>query len=74
VNEIDLNRRWVEQWALAGPLLAQMERQELRSFDFAKNWQMVDGLLQLGFDVPNCKCPDSSGLVEQQRLFSIARR
>ena len=74
MDETTATKLWVEHWQRVGPMLEKVEHEELRAFCFERDWKLVDGLLQLGFDVPNVKAPHDSGLVEQQRLFAKARR
>jgi hypothetical protein len=64
----------VEHWKRVGPLLEQFEREELRSLTPEARSAQLEGLLQLGCELPNAKDPFTSGLVEQQRLFAKARR
>jgi hypothetical protein len=73
MRETEAAKQWVEHWQRVGPLLEKIEHEELRVFCFEKSWELVDGLFQFGFDVPNAKRRDHSGLVEQQRLFAKAR-
>jgi hypothetical protein len=74
MDETASNKAWVEHWQRVGPILEKIEHEELRAFRFEESWELVDGLLQLGFDVPNSKDRNSSGLIEQQRYFAKARR
>jgi hypothetical protein len=73
MNELAATKLWVDHWRRVGPQLRRIEHEELRAFCFEKNWELVDGLFQFGFDVPNAKRPDYSGLVTQQRHFAKAR-
>lgn len=73
VNEKDENARaWVAAWQRAGPLLERIRREELRAFKHEEQADLIDALLQIGCDV-RCERP-TSGLVEQQRIFSKARK
>lgn len=58
---------WVETWKRAGPLLEAFRYQELRSYDHARNVEIIDGLLEIGAQFARPR--STSGLVEQQRLF-----
>jgi hypothetical protein len=61
-------RRWVETWKAAGPELAAIRREEVRTMD------NVLAVQQLGdcFNDATLNHPprESSGLVEMQRLFA----
>jgi hypothetical protein len=70
----DGKKEFVEHWKRVGPLLERFERDELRGSSYEENWELIDGLLQLGFDLPNTKDPMTSGMIEQQRLFAKARQ
>lgn len=74
MDDLTAAKSWVQHWQRVGPILEEIERAELRAFSFQQNWAAVDGLLQLGADTPNIKDREQSGLVEQQRLFAMARR
>jgi len=61
------NQGFVDYWARVGPELERIRRGELRNFDYEKNWELVDSLLQIA-------CRDTtprpiSGLVELQKFF-----
>lgn len=63
--------RWIETWRVAGPLLEKFKREELRASDPRRDWEIIDSLLELG-------CRDiiysqTTGLIEQQRLFQKSR-
>ena len=60
-------QQWVESWKRASVALKAVKRHELRTYDYAKNQVVVDGMLQWAFE--NRELRLSSGLVEQQRLF-----
>lgn len=59
--------KWVETWKIADSALRNIKQQELRSYDYLKNMDLVDGMLQWACD--HRKLRLNSGLVEQQRLF-----
>lgn len=67
-----ITKGWIEHWRRVGPLLEQIRRQELREFDYQKNWQMVDALLQIGCDFATPRT--TSGLVELQRRLQRLRQ
>ena len=60
-------QRWIESWKRASVALKAVKRHELRTYDYAKNQAIVDGMLQWAFE--HRKVRLSSGLVEQQHLF-----
>jgi hypothetical protein len=61
-------RRWVETWKLAGPELAAIRREEVRTMDNVVALQQLAGC----FNDATRRLPprESSGLVEMQRLFA----
>lgn len=64
-------KKWVRTWQTAGPLLAEIERQELRRMTHNEWQQAVEAVLSmapLDTDVPT-----TSGLVEQQKWFAKLR-
>ena len=60
-------QQWIESWKRASVALKAIKRHELRTYDYAKNQAIVDGMLQWAFE--HRKVRLESGLVEQQRLF-----
>ena len=70
-SEMIRNRRWVETWRKAGPLLEQIRRDELRALTPEQVALAADALLEIGGTLPADR--PTSGLVEQQRLFRKAR-
>ena len=60
-------QQWIERWKRASVALKAVKRHELRTYDYAKNQAVVDGMLQWAFE--NRELRLSSGLVEQQHLF-----
>jgi hypothetical protein len=65
-------KRWVEVWKQAGPRLEELERQRLRNFRYEDHMDEIDELLELAFRF--AKPRNTSGLVEQQRLFAKLRK
>jgi len=66
-----LTRRWVEQWAVTGPLLEEIKRRELREMTLAARQQAIEAVLSLA---PIATGPRStSGLVELQRWLARSR-
>ena len=70
-EEKKLMKKWVETWKRAGPILEEIRKDELRNFDYKKNKQIIDEMLQWAID--HAKPRLSSGLVEQQRWFMKMR-
>ena len=60
-------QQWIESWKRAPVALKDIKRHELRTYDYAKNQAIVDGMLQWAFEHRQVRL--DSGLVEQQRLF-----
>ncbi len=66
-----LTRRWVEQWAVTGPLLEEINRRELREMTPERRQQAIEAVLSV---VPIATDPrPSSGLVELQHWFARSR-
>ena len=63
----DNTQQWIESWKRASVALKAVKRHELRTYDYAKNQKVVDGMLQWAFE--NRALRLNSGLVEQQHLF-----
>jgi hypothetical protein len=62
------DRGFVEHWRVVGPILEQFERDELRHYTEADRRRDIHALL----DVPIIFRPtETSGLVDQQRLFRL---
>ena len=65
-------RRWMQAWRTAGPLLEQVRAEEIRATDTVKAMEMLDELFtHAALSQP---VRESSGLIEQQAIFSRARR
>ena len=43
-------QRWIESWKRATVALKAVKRHELRTYDYAKNQAIVDGMLQWAFE------------------------
>ncbi len=72
-NEADQRTKaWVETWLKAGPELDAIRRRELREMTYEDRIRAIDALLQLGSQFATER--DTSGLVEQQRLFRKLRQ
>ncbi|MBI4579495.1 MAG: hypothetical protein HY718_07330 [Planctomycetes bacterium] len=66
------NAGFVEKWKIAGPILEQIRREELRRVETEKVIPLFDGLLEGA--LRDCPKPLISGLVEQQAWFARARK
>jgi hypothetical protein len=64
------NFGFVEHWRTVGPILQQLETDELRHYTLSDRQRDIAALLETGaqFAVPR----HSSGFIEQQRLFMSA--
>ena len=73
--ELDANlndeRRWAATWLAAAPALERVRRDELRALNERPYFDVIENVLQLGGLYAQRR--DTSGLVEQQRLFRKAR-
>ena len=65
-------RRWVQTWKVAGPLLEQIRAEEIRAADTVKSMEILDDAFSSAVWLN--KPRPSSGLVEQQEIFSRARQ
>jgi hypothetical protein len=68
-------RRWVEQWRVAGPELARIKRQELRAMTDEHALRAAIDLLDLADLAPiDQRRWTGSGLVDQQAVLRRRRR
>jgi len=58
---------WIKTWERASISLERLRRNRLRSYEYSKNLDIVDRMLQWACD--NIKPRSTTGLIEQQRLF-----
>ncbi|HOZ50127.1 MAG TPA: hypothetical protein PLO37_25965 [Candidatus Hydrogenedentes bacterium] len=65
-------RALVRQWEETGRELERIRREALR--DMPYNWADVDALLSLGDEFARESPRKTSGLVEMQRWFMLARK
>ena len=65
------DKAWVEHWRKVGPQLERISREELRNYKNEENLELIDALLEIGARMGEPRT--SSGLVEMQRLFQLAR-
>ena len=70
-EELRQAKLWVETWKRAGPLLELQREEEVRTCDTSRAIQSLRGC----FLDARARFPvdPTSGLVEQQRLFMLAR-
>jgi hypothetical protein len=70
-EQVALGRAWVDTWRSAAPRLEAIRRRELRELDAftAISWLCGD----VDYHVPPRAPVPTSGLIEQQRLFSRQR-
>lgn len=66
-DDRDVLKKWVETWKTAGIELEKIRLDELRAFDYEKNSELIDSMLQYACE--HAKVRLTSGLVEQQRFF-----
>jgi hypothetical protein len=71
-EQIALGRQWVKAWKDAAPELERLRRQELRQLDSYKSIALLCG--PADYRVPPRAPKPTSGLIEQQRVFSKMRR
>ena len=64
-------REWVETWRRAGPELERIRREEIRATDTMGGLEAFKGLVRRALD--DCPPRATSGLVEQQAIFSRLR-
>ena len=71
-EQIELGKRWVETWRLAGEDLERIHRKELRELDTYRTIELLCG--PADYTHPPRAPKPTSGLVEQQHWFMKARR
>ena len=71
-TEQENSRRWMQAWRVAGPLLEQIRAEEIRATDTVRAMEMLDDAFSsaIWLNPPRT----GSGLVEQQEIFSRARK
>ena len=65
-------RRWMQAWKVAGPLLEEIRAEEIRATDTVKAMEMLDDAFSSAVWLNQPRI--GSGLVEQQEIFSRARK
>jgi hypothetical protein len=66
-TDIEALKKWVETWKSAAAALETIRRDELMTYNYEKNFKIIDSILQYACD--HSKACLISGLVKQQRLF-----
>jgi len=59
--------KWVKTWKQATPALQDIRKNELSTFEFSKNYKLIDDMLQYACEHGEERT--TTGLIEQQRLF-----
>lgn len=73
--DLETQRAWARGWQSAGQALESVRRAELRALTRERALSAMDQLLSLGAQASlSAERRGSSGLVEQQRLFSPLRQ
>lgn len=71
-DEIKLTKKWIANWKRAGKQLAKMRHNKIQKADTSFCIQALeDSFLSA---IKNRKSKTSSGLIEQQKLFSKLRK
>ena len=60
---------WIESWRVAGPELELMRREKIRKADTTRSILNLDDAFRSA--ILQQKLNDSSGLVEQQKMFRL---
>lgn len=71
-KELELTKRWVEQWRITGPLLDEIKTRELRQMTEEEGRRAAEMVMEAVPLAPD-EVPLTSGLVEQQRWFRKVR-
>jgi hypothetical protein len=72
--DLETQKAWARTWQATGEALERIRRTELRALTEAKGLAAMDNLLSLGSGMAlSAERRGTSGLVEQQRLFSRLR-
>ena len=65
-------KQWVETWKRAGPMLERVRYEDLLAYEHEKNVGIIEDLLEMGYQFRQPR--NTSGLIEQQRLFGKLRK
>lgn len=68
----ELAKQYLQRWKWLGPELQQFEREELAALSEERRLSSIDPLLRMAYDFRSDR--ETSGLVEQQRLFHREQR
>jgi hypothetical protein len=71
MTEAEAMKRWGQAWKTAGPLLERIRREELRKLDTLRTIEALTFAIDFSKDPFRPK--PTSGLIEQQRLFTKLR-
>ena len=66
-RQYDETKQWVDTWKKTGPALEKIKQEELRNYDYEKNYKIIDDMLQYACE--NAEVRLTSGLVELQKFF-----
>ncbi|HUP23172.1 MAG TPA: hypothetical protein VNB06_09545 [Thermoanaerobaculia bacterium] len=69
----EIEKHCVARWKAAGPALAAVRAEELRSMTAEEALEAADALLSMAEAPTGSSRWTTSGLVEQQRLFQLGR-
>ena len=70
VSDLETKKAMVAMWAKRGAAIDARRATELAEYEYADNYEVIDGLLNLAFQ--HRRPRSSSGLVEMRRLFEKA--
>ena len=64
--------KWIKAWKSAGPALDEIRKKELKSTVTSQAMEALSDAYE--WALKNYKASSTSGLIEQQRIFSKARQ
>jgi hypothetical protein len=64
-------KTWAKTWSKTDLALKKVRAEELKNFNYSKHLDLLNGMLE--WACKNAKILKTSGLVEQQKLFSKLR-
>jgi hypothetical protein len=65
-------RAWFKNWEELGPMLDELRAEDIRNADTVNSMEILDGMFNHA--AKTLPARDTSGLIEQQQIFSRARR
>lgn len=71
-EERELTKAWFRNWEKVSPVLEALRAEEIRAAETAKAIAAFDGIFETV--VRDLPAGPESGLVEQQKLFKLARK